>query len=1530
MLSVNECKEYIEKLNKEYIKKHTFVQERDELVYENNVEKRDIKGYHGREILELLQNADDAYQKSIDTNERPDCELEVEIVYRNNLLIISNTGTFFDKEGIKAIVQGNNSPKVGKLIGNKGTGFRSVLNWATKIKIFSGNFRVEFSKDLAKKLMDELKDCDQIKKQLEKNSNLYFPILSIPRYVDENQLEDNKYDKNKTVIVLEIDENKVKDDYGVETQLKNIDHRVLLFLPNVSKISITINNEITTFERKRFSNAKAFSESNNSFVDKHSVIKLKKSVNNTIVSEENYDLFERIIYTNILEDNVKKDIESIVAVPNDKKSKSNNLYTYFPLLGTKSPFNCVMHATYDLGDNRDSINRNDNNKVIILEQLKHLVRIANYYIDQGQIDKALNLLVPTNIKSDIGYWNFETGFNEFNVERDYFQLLKGVKFLKNLNSESLSFSDKPIFVPNDTPNFIKGDDFFNYVKEDYLPNIKTFIDCFRKYLNYNTILDEQEFVNKINRIAGEFNIEQNVELFIWWNKEFKRSLPNCIKTQDGSWLSMGGECYFLEGSFDNIVIPPWVKVPVIDRTYQTILFKKTKQIENVKKIIENSDFNLSISRIISQNKIFPLVNFSYRDRSNIIPTINSSVNSFENAVEYLKWLWKYYRNDDNCPPKRNDLVRYNFPNANKKISIAEQLFIKSEFVDLFNGTSYQEIISFDDLEIEQKDKLEFENFIIRFGVRKFPLIKKAKIEVEEKYIEYLKKEILKTHDVASLKKINIVSCEVNTISNLEKMLNECKTETIVKWILSDEELLRNIQNKTYLRTSNFTITYQVNGKRMLREWDKNISLKNYMFYKFNECNWIVIDGRRYSPREVILETSKNQLKFKSLVPIVTKEYINDLANKIKCDYKQVYECLSMFDFCNSLLDLDSQTFYGLMLKIPRLEKNMGIDLSRSIYRLIEFSDFDRDFDDSKNKTEFLEKGLLLTKSLKFELAKNTYVPSIRIVNKNKYNIIDKGNRTNNKKFIELFGCKEFDDNFKVVPESIVLSKLNTKFVEYFNEFKRFASAYSSKNQNIEKYLQMLNVSLVKEISLLSNGVEIEVKDNYSEIRESTTKWFILCFDDELEIFRLSECIENIFSNIANTPGFDADKIGELFRTEETKKREFLIKKEFNTLDVISGKTVADELKEDFIKAVNSLSNSDITNQVDIDFNRIDTANEIRKLIDILNKFGISSFENLKHHGFDYELNVKDFYNQEIRNITSNEKEKYCNYLFNLAQNDLKMQKEFLYLCDKFENFKLENEPITTIDINKLLIDTFGNWKLTKVCLDYKECYKNNYLALNPNKLHEDEISNSYDAKRMIYFNKIDEFNAWLSRFNEIVEKKQDLYSSLREVIPKQQEIDYQESSQKNEYRNNNKKYVFTKTAQKNKEKNQKIVGNKGEYLIYNYLTREYGKENVFPKSEAFVDIGILSPGQEESGKCDLEYIDPVRNRRIFVEVKTGDKNSFDISPSELDFAKENEENYELFIVYDLEEPKFIKIEKKFWNDARYHQKVIIEKIHFTF
>ena len=189
-MTIDEAKAYIEKLRTEYIENHKKSQERDELIGENAIEQRDVNGYHGREILELLQNADDAYQKSIESGEKPSCDLEVYIEYKGNCLTVTNTGTAFDKDGIKAIVQGNNSPKSGKYIGNKGTGFRSVLNWAESVEIISGPFSLRFSKEYSNAIFEEIKDEPQIRKQLVRKSNLYIPILAVPEFIETEHFFD--------------------------------------------------------------------------------------------------------------------------------------------------------------------------------------------------------------------------------------------------------------------------------------------------------------------------------------------------------------------------------------------------------------------------------------------------------------------------------------------------------------------------------------------------------------------------------------------------------------------------------------------------------------------------------------------------------------------------------------------------------------------------------------------------------------------------------------------------------------------------------------------------------------------------------------------------------------------------------------------------------------------------------------------------------------------------------------------------------------------------------------------------------------------------------------------------------------------------------------------------------------------------------------------------------------------------------------------------------------------------------------------
>ena len=76
----------------------------DELIASYNREKSHMKEYHGRELLELIQNADDA---GLDY----EGESKLAIKLTNNALYVANTGIPFSPEGINSLMVSDISPK---------------------------------------------------------------------------------------------------------------------------------------------------------------------------------------------------------------------------------------------------------------------------------------------------------------------------------------------------------------------------------------------------------------------------------------------------------------------------------------------------------------------------------------------------------------------------------------------------------------------------------------------------------------------------------------------------------------------------------------------------------------------------------------------------------------------------------------------------------------------------------------------------------------------------------------------------------------------------------------------------------------------------------------------------------------------------------------------------------------------------------------------------------------------------------------------------------------------------------------------------------------------------------------------------------------------------------------------------------------------------------------------------------------------------------------------------------------------------
>ncbi|MDE6098273.1 MAG: DUF3883 domain-containing protein [Muribaculaceae bacterium] len=203
------------------------------------------KEYEGRELFELIQNADDA---GADT---------LVISLKDNVLTVANNGGRpFTTDGYGSIMRDKQSTKDDeKYIGCKGLGFRAVLNWASSIAVRSlacpgADFGYEcvFSQDIALRKYEEIRlswgtipdEVDEILARVARKFSRPAPIaiLAIPEVGEWNP---------SAGVTTEI-ELVVKNDYvgKVRNSLRDlIDSEFILFLHSLKSIRIEVDGEVS-------------------------------------------------------------------------------------------------------------------------------------------------------------------------------------------------------------------------------------------------------------------------------------------------------------------------------------------------------------------------------------------------------------------------------------------------------------------------------------------------------------------------------------------------------------------------------------------------------------------------------------------------------------------------------------------------------------------------------------------------------------------------------------------------------------------------------------------------------------------------------------------------------------------------------------------------------------------------------------------------------------------------------------------------------------------------------------------------------------------------------------------------------------------------------------------------------------------------------------------------------------------------------------------------------------------------------------
>jgi len=316
-------------------------------------EKEFNKDYNGRQLLELIQNCDD---------EKAD-EIFFSLNTRQNSFSISNTGTAFSLKGYESLTVAHLSPKLSKrqFIGNKGLGFRSLINWSTVINVYSNGFCVQFSESLKKDIFQELYSPDERQTILEeldlKDHVVPVPMLAIPVLIDEfpetgytTTIEVNYHEKFETDILSQI------NDLGADT---------LIFLNHVSRIKIQVDGEETFYECNR----KALGRNSDDLLG---------PVERVAIGSEEWNIYktEASLPDNEESESREPDYYEIkLAIKDDLSDENTYLYSYLRTqIRVNFPF--LVHATFDLTLNRNGFAESEKNKLVIQETVRFIIKTA--------------------------------------------------------------------------------------------------------------------------------------------------------------------------------------------------------------------------------------------------------------------------------------------------------------------------------------------------------------------------------------------------------------------------------------------------------------------------------------------------------------------------------------------------------------------------------------------------------------------------------------------------------------------------------------------------------------------------------------------------------------------------------------------------------------------------------------------------------------------------------------------------------------------------------------------------------------------------------------------------------------------------------------------------------------------------------------------------------------------------------------------------------------------------------------------------
>ena len=1482
-------KEFVNDLISE--KKKLFKNHSKEMIASYDRELKTISGYNGRQLLELLQNCDDEESK--------DVLIKLDTI--NQTISISNNGTPFSKEGYESLFTSDYSSKVTKkYIGNKGLGFRSIINWSNAIEIHSNTISLTYTEKNRKDVFDELfNQEEQTNFRMVRNFKkdiIPMPFLSMPII---GEAIDNGY---VTTVVIHYKESEFEN---IQRQVNNITPETFLFLRNIQEIVFD------GFEYKTNINCtrEAINQTSSDFAPKEKI----KFIDNTwFIFEEEKELPFELSES----DKDEREFYQIkIAIEENLKQTSPYLYSFFPTnIKLNQPY--VLHATFDLDATRNQVNNSRKNKYILDKIVDFTINVAKYYTNDNVSYKPLEILNhkhKADTLDNLGYYDL--------VEK----AIRTVDIFPCVNNTYKKL-DKVIYISDDFADMLKTIKADNIITVHLLPLGNNQLSDFGIE---NQIEQSLDFLEDVAKIINEIStlklsvygralfISQIVKecQFLKNNSNVKLNL---LVNESGKVIQSDEYIYTPVTKNSDLKIPEFTKIQFINKSLYNFLIGlfKFDPKENPNKSRFFYDQLKGFCNIHSYEPTTLALKI-ISETNNIIKDVPTKAIGF--IKEMNNCLYSNYKKTDDDSKKSPIQAKVPTIVKSKKIKTTEEVSLSNDyptgikttliFENIFDKNNYlgspkeNGIDEFDDIQ-------DVENFFLWLGVNKFVKYNKDNTRDIDGYFNY----VLRAKNINDTTGKNL---NFKTIDNFETILVRLEINKLILWIHFDEELKKQINdllNEDIVKNF-YRVSYPIN--------DKPSYIKFIINTKYSiDFKDLLIDERYYWVNDISINYRSKEF----LENRLTKTNINEILVLLgaKDDFNYI-SISKVADIINKIAiqfpdGKKSQSFYKKALNHYKLN-------NRPLKKLVNlFADNGSGLKLYSQKEVYFNDKIKLPKRLKQD-----------------FPIFNFPVRAGGADAIKFFGINDL----KIVQVEIIshnsLEEITLNFNKYLEKLKPVILTY--RINVIEDYKQRkIQASICNNIEIiLCSDIKYKVKDKEYEVadyeflhhKEDTYYLKIKGFDSSDNLRKNFNFIES-FSDILSL-SFDISGEKNEFKHIIRDDFDYVLQNAKNdfgddTLHEARELLGLSDNKQAFWKAVfeakeleyfehlDDLSLEELItktfgivfNPSNLDYENLNEEVQLRKVESLFESLEIELEAFSKK--FFYKISMQKLHFNSIKNCLLSKKKIIKTSIWKfLSDKDVESQAKFLNEINKFEdfedfafNYSSENELKFTLN-PKIVLQEYINSIYGKIVI-FEEInidnLKNQNLK-NFNEVQQYAISQSERYKSLIYFKNVIET---LKRELEEAElEAEKIFEANKEKTNNDSEINIEPviidsdnlKPKTNSITTKGKnKGVYTPKAKD--EKKLKDIGNISEKFVYNFLLNNSDYKDVYLASE-----------DNEGLHYDIRYTD-INNVVKYVEVKTFDNNYFHLTKSEYDFGLNNKEDYEIWLVNNKK--NIIPIKDFFIND----------------